>query len=152
MMTNEPVTLEAYALNKDALRAQEYLKNKGIESFIIMEGNWSGGGDTHEAHQHIRLVARPQDAELAIKLLSVQPVEDRAESLSEYDQKSNPQGFFRKAGWMVGVLFVFYFVGSFRDGAIDGFEVVPAGIFLIATVLLFLLASLLGRNNPDLIP
>ena len=66
-MAKEPVTIQTYALNTEALQAQQYLKAKGVESFIFMESSWTGRGQ--DSHQRIRLVARPADAERAMALL-----------------------------------------------------------------------------------
>ena len=143
--SREPVTIQKYALNRDALQAQEFLKQNGVESFIYMESSWTDAKDAPASNQQIRLVTRPVDADRAVKLLT-----SRASVVQPHVQqdRAKPEGgFSRKAGWMLIVFFVFYFVSSFRDGAIDALEIVPSGIFLAAALFFFVLAGLQGRNS-----
>ena len=147
-MAADPITIRSFRTNREALQAQEYLKQHDLASYIFLESNWIEGDGTPKIDQNILLVTLPGDAERASTLL-----QQRSSCMATSNIEASPAAsgaFFRRAGWMLVVFFVFYFVSSFRDGMIDGFELVPAGIFLTAAVLFFMLALLpLRKSGPS---
>lgn len=143
-MKQESIRIRTFALNSEALAAQEYLKDQGVETFIIMEGYWPAASAETDSSQQIHLVTRPADADRAKQLLAGRPV-DSPDVVPA--RKPSTGRFFRKAAWMLGVLFIFSFAGAFRDGVIDPLEMLPAALFLIAAIGFFVLSSFRERNH-----
>ena len=139
-MAADPITIRSFRTNREALQAQEYLKQHEVASYIFLESSWVKGDGTPKVDQNILLVTLPRDAERASNLLK-QHTQSATTSSAKTPALASGT-FFRRAGWMLVVFFVFYFVSSFRDGMIDGFELVPAGIFLTAAAFFFALALL----------
>ncbi len=141
-MKNEPVLIRRFGLNQQALRAQEFLKQEGVEAFIFMDATWSGGGETQ---QGIRLVVKPSDADRAFALLhSYDQVEEIDTAILVEKKESR---FYLQAAWFVSILFAFLLGSFLTDSALDGPEILVGCIFLAAAGYLFFAANLQRKKG-----
>ncbi len=138
-MKNEPVLVRHFSLNQQALRAQEFLRNEGVEAFIFMDATWSGDGETK---QGIRLVVKPSDSDLAHALLhTYDQREEEAASKTMHKQKKE-SGFFIQAAWLVSILFAFLLGSFLTDSHLDGTEIAVGAVFMIAAIYFFFAANM----------
>ena len=133
-MKNDPVLIRRFSLNQQALQAQEYLSNEGVEAFIFMDATWSGGGETQ---QGIRLVVKSSDANQAFALLHEYDQQD--EAVATIIEHKGDGRFYLQAAWFVSILFAFLLGSFLTDKTLDSTEmlvgcvcVVVAGYFFFA--------------------
>ncbi len=136
-MKNEPVLVRHFSLNQQALRAQEFLRNEGVEAFIFMDATWSGDGETT---QGIRLVVKPSDADLALALLRTYDQQEE-QFVSNVGRKKDG-GFFIQAAWLVSILFAFLLGSFLTDSKLDGTEIAVGAVFMIVAIYFFFAASM----------
>lgn len=164
-MNKEPVLIRRFSLNQQALHAQEYLKNKGVEAFIFMDATWSGGGETQ---QGIRLVVKPSDANQALRMLHTYDSEEESlpfldneqilvneqilgteqilgnEQILEIEQKDGR--FYFQVAWLVSILFAFLLGSFLTDKSLDGTEMAVGCVCLVAAGYFFFVANMQKRK------
>ena len=136
-MKKEPVLIRRFSLNQQALHAQEFLKNEGVEAFIFMDATWSGGGETQ---QGIRLVVKPSDADRAFALLHI--YDEKAESNPGRMMEKKDGRFYLQVAWLVSILFAFLLGSFLTDKALDGTEMAVGCVFLLAAGYFFFVANM----------
>ncbi len=146
-MKKEPVLIRRFGLNQQALHAQEYLKNEGVEAFIFMDATWSGGGETQ---QGIRLVVKPSDANHALRLLHTYDSKEESLPLLNNEQILNSEQkdgrFYFQVAWLVSILFAFLLGSFLTDKSLDGTEMAVGSVCLIAASYFFFVANMQKRK------
>ncbi len=136
-MKTDPVLIRRFSLNQQALQAQEYLSNEGVEAFIFMDATWSGGGETQ---QGIRLVVKPSDANQAFALLH--EYDKQEEGTPTLVGRKNDSRFYLQAAWFVSILFAFLLGSFLTDKSLDGTEMLVGCVFLVVACYFFFAANM----------
>ena len=136
-MKTDPVLIRRFSLNQQALQAQEYLRDEGVEAFIFMDATWSGGGETQ---QGIRLVVKPSDANQAFALLH--EYDKQEEGTATLVERKSDGRFYLQAAWFVSILFAFLLGSFLTDKSLDGTEMLVGCVFLIVACYFFFAANM----------
>lgn len=141
-MKKEPVLIRRFSLNQQALHAQDFLREEGVEAFIFMDATWKGGGETQ---QGIRLVVKPSDADKAFGLLHAY---DQASTPAEQpsEEKMEDGRFYFQVAWFFSILFAFLLGSFLTDKTLDATEMVVGCLFLAAASYFFFAANMQKRK------